>query len=86
MEPRVVHNPELQRYELYVGDDLAGQIAYSRRNGAVTLIHTEVDPAFKGQGLGDAIVAAALADLDKRGVRVIPVCPFVRSYLERHSR
>jgi uncharacterized protein len=86
MEPRVVDNPELQRYELYVGDDLAGQIAYSRRNGAVTLIHTEVDAAFKGRGLGDAIVAAALADLEQRGIPMIPVCPFVRSYLERHPQ
>ncbi|HEY6584418.1 MAG TPA: GNAT family N-acetyltransferase [Gaiellaceae bacterium] len=84
MEPRLVDNPELHRYELYVGEDLAGQIAYSQRNGAVTLIHTEVDPAFKGRGLGDAIVAAALADLEERGLRMIPVCPFVRSYLERH--
>jgi uncharacterized protein len=86
MEPRVVDNPDLHRYELYVGDDLAGQIAYSQRNGAVTLIHTEVDPAFKGQGLGDTIIAAALADLDERGLRMIPVCPFVRSYLERHPQ
>lgn len=84
MEPRLVDNPELHRYELYVGEELAGQIAYSQRNGAVTLIHTEVDPAFKGRGLGDAIVAAALADLEERGLRMIPVCPFVRSYLERH--
>ncbi len=84
MEPRLVDNPELHRYELYIGEDLAGQIAYSQRNGAVTLIHTEVDPAFKGRGLGDAIVAAALADLEERGLRMIPVCPFVRSYLERH--
>lgn len=84
MEPRVVDNPELHRYELYVGEDLAGQIAYSQRNGAVTLIHTEIDPAFKGRGLGDAIVAAALVDLEERDLRMIPVCPFVRSYLERH--
>lgn len=84
MEPRLVDNPELHRYELYVGEELAGQIAYSQRNGAVTLIHTEVDPAFKGRGLGNAIVAAALADLEERGLRMIPVCPFVRSYLERH--
>lgn len=86
MDPRVVDNPERQRYELYVGDDLAGQIAYAPRNGAVTLIHTEIEPAFKGQGLGNAIVAAALEDLQERGLRMIPVCPFVRSYLERHSQ
>jgi predicted GNAT family acetyltransferase len=86
MEPRVVDNQELKRYELYVGDDLAGTILYSQRNGAVSLIHTEVDPGFKGQGLGDAIVAAALADLRDRGLRMIPTCPFVRSYLERHPQ
>jgi predicted GNAT family acetyltransferase len=84
MEPRVVENVELQQYELYVGDDLAGVIAYSPRNGAVKLLHTEIEPAFKGRGLGDAIVAATLQDLQERGLRMIPVCPFVRSYLERH--
>jgi predicted GNAT family acetyltransferase len=86
MEPRVVDNQELERYELYVGDDLAGTILYAPRNGAVSLIHTEIDPGFKGQGLGDAIVAAALADLRDRGLRMIPACPFVRSYLERHPQ
>ena len=84
MNTRVVDNPELERYERYVGDELAGRIVYGSRNGSVTLIHTEIDPAFKGQGLGDKIVSAALADLEQRGLRMIPVCPFVRSYLDRH--
>jgi uncharacterized protein len=84
MEPRVVDNPDAERYELYVGDELAGLIAYTRRNGTVTLLHTEVSSDFEGHGLGGKLVAAALEDLRERGLEMVPVCPFVRSYLRRH--
>ena len=44
---------------------------------------TEIDPAFEGQGLGERLVADALADLRARGLRLVPLCPFVRAYLRR---
>jgi uncharacterized protein len=81
---RVVDNPADERYELWVGDEPAGQIVYRLREDAVALIHTEVADAFEGQGLGRKLVAGALADIRGRGLRLIPICPFVRSYLERH--
>jgi uncharacterized protein len=84
VEPHVVDNPSALRYELRVGDDLAGFIAYARRDGRVTLLHTEVAPEFGGQGLGGKLVEGALADLRERGLEMVPACPFVRSYLERH--
>jgi uncharacterized protein len=83
-ETRVVDNAGAQRYELWVGDTLAGQIVYRSREGALALIHTEVSEDFEGQGLGGKLVAGALDDLRERGLRVIPICPFVRSWLERH--
>ena len=81
---RVVDNPADERYELWVGDEPAGQIVYRLRENAVALIHTEVADAFEGHGLGGKLVAGALADIRGRGLRLIPICPFVRSYLERH--
>ena len=81
---RVVDNPADERYELRVGDEPAGQIVYRLRENAVALIHTEVADAFEGHGLGGKLVAGALADIRGRGLRLIPICPFVRSYLERH--
>jgi len=81
---RVVDNPADERYELWVGDEPAGQIVYRLREDAVALIHTEVADAFEGHGLGGKLVAGALADIRGRGLRLIPICPFVRSYLERH--
>jgi uncharacterized protein len=81
---RVVDNPSELRYELWSEDILTGTIRYTRDGDVLTLVHTEVDPAFEGEGLGSALIAGALDDVRARGKRIIPVCPFVRAYLQRH--
>jgi uncharacterized protein len=84
-EPRVVDSPERRRYELWVDDTLAGKIVYrARSEDVLALIHTEVEPAFEGQGLAAKLVAGALEDVRRRGLTVVPICAFVRSYLERN--
>jgi predicted GNAT family acetyltransferase len=77
-------NPKESRYELWLGDTRAGFIDYLSEPGTVLLVHTEVDPALEGQGLGVRLVAGALADLRARGLKLVPLCPFVRAYLRRH--
>ncbi len=72
MEPRVVDNPKESRYELWLGDTRAGFIDYLSEPGTVLLVHTEVDPALEGQGLGARLVAGALADLRARGLKLVP--------------
>jgi uncharacterized protein len=84
VEPRVVDNPRERRYELWLGETRAGFINYLSEPGTILLVHTEVDPAFEGQGLGARLVAGALDDLRARGLKLIPLCPFVRAYLRRH--
>ena len=87
MEPRVVDNPEELRYELRLDDRLAGQIRYTiREDGSVVLVHTEIDPSLEGRGLGNALVQGALDDLRERGIEYVPLCPFVRAYLQRHPQ
>jgi predicted GNAT family acetyltransferase len=81
---RVVDNTERRRYELWLGDEQAGYIAYREEPGAVVLIHTEIDPKYEGHGLGSQLVRGALDDIRRRGLRLVPVCPFVRAYLQRH--
>ena len=83
-EPRVVDNAAERRYELWVGDERAGVIEYGTRPGVIELIHTEIDPAFEGRGLGSRLIAGALDDIRARGLGLIPTCPFVRAYLRRH--
>jgi predicted GNAT family acetyltransferase len=83
-KPRVADNRRASRYELWLGTTRAGLIAYRSQPGVVLLVHTEVDPALEGQGLGERLVAGALADLRARGRKLVPLCPFVRAYLRRH--
>ena len=83
-EPRVTDNPPASRYELWLGTTRAGLIQYRAEPGTVFLVHAEVDPALAGQGLGERLVAGALADLRARGRKLVPLCPFVRAYLRRH--
>jgi predicted GNAT family acetyltransferase len=85
--PRVVDNPDELRYELRLDDRLAGQIRYTiREDGTVVLVHTDVDPSLEGQGLGNVLVQGALDDLRERGADYVPLCPFVRTYLQRHPQ
>ncbi|MFL5946809.1 MAG: GNAT family N-acetyltransferase [Gaiellaceae bacterium] len=72
------------RYELVVDGRVVGEILYRRRPGGIALVHTEVEPALEGRGLASRLVAGALDDIRARQLRVIPICPFVRSFIERH--
>jgi uncharacterized protein len=81
---RVLDNPGEHRYEAFVGDQLAGFITYQARPGAVVLVHTEVDSAFGGHGVGGRLAAAAFEDARARGFKIDPLCPFIVGYLERH--
>jgi predicted GNAT family acetyltransferase len=76
---------EARRYEIVVDGTVAGFIDYHDRKATRTLIHTEMDPAYEGQGLGSTLIRFALDDALAKGLSVLPVCPFVRSYIERHS-
>ncbi len=77
-------NPTALRYELVDGDRVIGEIRYRREPGAVVLVHTEVDPAHEGHGLAGELVEGAFRDLRERGLRVVPLCPYIRDWLRRH--
>ena len=47
-------------------------------------MHTEVDPAAEGHGVGSRLAAGALDDIRSRGLSILVVCPFVREYVRRH--
>jgi predicted GNAT family acetyltransferase len=80
----VQDNPSESRYELLRDKQLVGEILYRLTPDAVVLLHTEVLPSLEGKGLGALLVAGALDDIRARGLHVIPLCPFVRSYIHRH--
>jgi predicted GNAT family acetyltransferase len=77
-------NPAELRYEILAGEELLGIIRYVNEPGTDVLLHTEIEPSLEGQGVGSRLVAGALADIRSRGLKLVPVCPFVLAYLKRH--
>lgn len=85
-EPRIERNDAESRYEIWVGEVLGGFTEFEPdTHGRLVFPHTEIDPAFKGQGLGGILVERALADVAGRGETVVPRCPFVVRFLHRHE-
>ena len=80
---KVTNNTARSRYELVVEGEVAF-IDHVREGDAVAFIHTEVPEAMAGKGIGSKLVRGALDDACDRGLKVVPRCPFVREYIERH--
>jgi uncharacterized protein len=84
-EVEVRDNPGESRFEAYVDGDLAGISAYVVASGTLNFVHTEVDDAYEGQGVGSQLVRKSLDQLREReGVTVTASCPFVRTWMRKH--
>ncbi|MFD4641769.1 GNAT family N-acetyltransferase [Lentzea sp. NPDC058436] len=80
----VTNNEAASRYEIHVDGELAGFLEYRDVGGVLALVHTEVDEAYAGQGLGGKLAQYALDDVLARGVKISPLCPFVAKYIDKH--
>jgi predicted GNAT family acetyltransferase len=81
---QVRDDPERRRFELAV-DGHTAFTTYVRAGSVVTFLHAEVPEVLGGRGVGSALVAGALAAVRARGEKVVPLCPFVASYMSRHA-
>src|SRR5438093_491740 len=81
---RVTDNPERHRFEVQVGDEVAGIAGYRLAPGQIVFTHTEIDPAFEGRGLAGRLAADALDSARQRGLAVVPRCPYIAGYIRRH--
>ncbi|NED97736.1 N-acetyltransferase [Phytoactinopolyspora alkaliphila] len=81
---KVVRNDSGHRYEIWVGETLAGASHYRESSEHIVFTHTKVDDSFSGQGLGSTLVHGALEDANERGKQIVPVCPFVASFIREN--
>lgn len=79
-------NQARERFEVFEDGRLAGFAQYIRRAGRLIFVHTEVDEAFEGRGIGSKLAAGALDAARANGDHVLPLCPFIASYIERHPQ
>lgn len=83
MSTDVVERPEMNRFELAVGGNLA--IAeYGPEDGRLSLTHTEVPESLEGQGVGSRLAQGVFEILRDTGRRAVLLCPFLKRYAEKH--
>lgn len=82
--PRVTRAPDKHRYEISADGELAGFTEYADREHQRVFYHTEIDKRFGGRGLGSELVTFALSDTRAAGLRVVPLCPYIAKYVEKH--
>ena len=59
-------------------------VTYRLAKDWIALLHTEVQAGFEGQGMGSRTARLVFDDARARGLKVVPKCPFILRWLERH--
>jgi uncharacterized protein len=85
MSTEVTNNTDKSRYEIFLDGKPAGYAEYRLRENHTVFVHTEIDRAFEGKGLGSVLAKAALDDVRAAGRSVVPLCPFIKGYIDRHA-
>jgi len=83
MPSAIRDNAARSRFELEAGG-VTAFMNYRMTGNAISLDHTETPVEARGRGLASKLVAAVLDEVRRRGLKIVPRCPFVRAYVERH--
>jgi predicted GNAT family acetyltransferase len=82
---QVVDNEARRRYELQLEGGVAF-IDYTNAGDVRTLTHAEVPVALRGGGIAARLTAGALELARGRGLKVVPRCPYVADFINRHPQ
>ena len=79
----VQHEPAQNRFTAET-DAGTAELEYVRKPGLIAYVHTGVPEGARGQGVGEALVERGLAYAREEGLKVLPLCPFVKAYADKH--
>lgn len=83
-EYELIDNKERHQYEFHV-EKKTPKIEYIKsQNGEIYLTHTEVPPQLGGKGIGSQLAEKTLKDIERQGLRLVPLCPFIAGYIHKH--
>jgi predicted GNAT family acetyltransferase len=90
-EPIITNQPVLgesaHTFDLTINSAKRGYLEYSLPDAGTMVIHfVEVDPALRGQGMGERLVDAAVDWARVNGRRIVPRCSYARAVLTRTAK
>jgi uncharacterized protein len=77
-------NPRASQFELRVNGVFAGYVTYRDARSGRAFEHTVIATEYQGMGLASQLIRSALDEARAAGRTVLPFCPFVRSFIQRH--
>jgi len=80
----LINNEKANQYEFHIKGKIA-KIEYRLKGNKIYITHTEVPPALGGQGVGTQLVEQVLQDIKSKELTLVPLCPFVKAYVNRHT-
>ena len=80
---QVEDRPDEDRFFVAV-DGHEAELVYQLRGDRFALVHTGVPAELEGRGIGSALVRAAVERAVAEDLTIVPSCPFVVRWLERH--
>lgn len=83
MEYKIVHNEGANRFETEV-EGMVSVVDYRRRGNLFIVTHTGVPSQLEGRGIAGAITKALLDYIRENNLKVRPLCPYTKAYINRH--
>ncbi len=84
-KPAVQHQQDQQQFTMKLESERAFLAYELGKDGTIMVMHTEVPPAYNGQGYAALLAEAVLAYAKEQGSKVMPYCAYMAIYLRRHK-
>jgi len=81
---KLIDNINENQYEFHI-EGYIPKIDYIKSDdGDIFLTHTEVPIQVEGRGIGTQLVQKSIEDIDRQGLQLVPLCPFVLGYIRKN--
>lgn len=81
----IVYEPHFERSAAYDEDKLIGQCNYHDAINSWTIVHTEVDPEYGGQGIARKLVKCLIEEAEKKCIKLNSTCSYASKVLQEQQ-
>ncbi|MCI0617393.1 N-acetyltransferase [bacterium] len=81
----VIHNEAEDRFETWIDGQLS-KLDYMQDGNTMVMTHVGVHPEHRGQGVAGKLTEVALEYAKEKSFRVIPMCPYIATYIRRNPQ
>ena len=78
---QIRYEAEHCRSAAYDGEKRVGVAEFDAQDGRWSITHTEVDPAYGGQGIARRLIEEIIAEARRTGKKIVPVCSYAEKMM-----